>query len=148
MEVNVNRSKVSNDFHSFQSLHANCCRRISTNPFFTHSTIDCHITMQLAATNRYIYQPPRAARDKYIRGRISWIRLRIPCSPLFSDIGETPTCGGSLVRAKRPSEKESKMSDAWVMTVVARKYFVSFIILGSVSSGRKMSMYKYEAPGI
>lgn len=45
-------------------------------------------------------------------------------------------------------EREQNEQRLWVMTVVARKYFASFIILGSVSSGRKMSTYKYEAPGI
>lgn len=52
----------------FVPIDADALQRIS---FFTHSTIDCHITMQLAATNRYIYQPLHAARDKYIHSRIS-----------------------------------------------------------------------------
>ena len=143
IEMNANRLKVRNNFHSFRMLCANWCR-FNMIFFFTHCTIDCHITLQLVAANRYVYQYPRTARDKYVLV----FREYEPYSVFLPDTSKTPMvrwfsrpCEATRRDAKRRGEKGSKMSSAWVMTVVARKYFASFIILGSVSSGHERCLH-------
>jgi len=120
-----------------------CANTFQHDSFFTYCTIDCHITIQFVAANRYVYQHPRTARDKYILV----FREYEPRSVFLPSTGETPTVVLSFVRSDGV-RKGAKRAALELWTVVARKYFASFIILGSVSSGRKMSTYKYEAPGI
>lgn len=91
---NINRLKVRKDFHSFRTLCANWRKRISTL-FFTHCTIDCCITIQVVAVNRYVYQHPRTARDKYILV-FSEYESR---SVFLPGTGETPTVVLSSVRS-------------------------------------------------
>jgi len=153
MEMNANRLKVRNNFHSFRMLCANWCRCISTwFFFFTHCTIDCHITMQLVAANRYVYQYPRMARDKYVFVfRIIRTSLCFPpwhgqnsdgavvLSSVRSDATRRETTGWEREQNEQRLSYDGRGPKIFCELYNPRERFVGT---------RKMSTYKYEAPGI
>lgn len=116
-----NGGKRSNRLRECKTIfiHSNQSVPIGADAFqyhlsFTHCTIHRHITMQLAAANRYIYQHPRAARDKYalvFRERCPRFSFSLRRLAKLS----SPVCDGSprpRAGEKRRREKESKTSGA------------------------------------